>query len=276
MRSLILCALAAAPLLPIAACVSNSNPSSPPDDAGPAADASADTSAPADASPSADSAAPAASAPSNGLYFGTATDGGTASHVAVLLTDAGYWVWQYGTNDVTAGAVGSDTNSDGMLFTVQAYASTPSLEATAAPGQSINGTLGDDAGLTAFQATYATAYGTPASLSSVVGAWSSQVYSGSYGDEAEVITITSTGSLTMNNPLGCIATGTITPDPTYGFYELTATFSGGDCIAGSQALTGVAVVDTSNAGAPQLLTSIVTSAHDIDFPSWGTFSPDGG
>jgi hypothetical protein len=263
--------------LALVSCLSNSNgPPTGGSDASDSTDASSDAGPTTGTSDSGANDGASAASGADGLYFGALGDGGAGNQVAVLVTGTAYWIWQYGAGTVGAGAVGVATVSASTLTTSQASASTAAVQATYAPGASMSGTIGTGASAAAFQTAYAASYGSPASLGAVVGAWPSYVYSGGFGTETEVITVGSSGALTMTNPLGCTGIGTIAPDPAHGFYAVSVTFQGGTCIDGTQTLTGVAVLDATNPAAPQLLTWIVTSARDGGFPTSGSPSLDGG
>ena len=123
-----------------------------------------------------------------------------------------------------------------------------------------------------FAARAVSSYVSAATLAPIVGTWATPVITDSegYGLESQVVTISASGALTENNPLGCTATGQVAPDPSgRNYYSMQVTYGGGGCIFGSSTLSGVAILDTA-LDPPQLLTSalaadgsdgIVTSGH---------------
>ena len=220
-----------------------------------------------------------APASANGLYFGHTADGGSSA--AFLVLDGGvYYEWHYDSAGIYGGAAGVGSYDAGTFTTTQAaIANAPAQLSAAVTGSSFDGTLTFSASAQSpsfsFTAAPSSSFHTAARLDAVQGAWATPVITDSqdYGLEGQTVTIDAQGNVTAANPLGCTGQGTLAPDPSgLGYFDFSLTYQGGDCIFGTQTLTGVAVLDPSG---PQLLTSIVTSDRSDGIVSSG-FRSDGG
>ena len=100
-------------------------------------------------------------------------------------------------------------------------------------------------------------YNTPASMSTIVGAWSAM---SSYGNNVS-INVASNGTLTVQDGT-CVGTGTVTPRASgKNVYNLTVTFGFNNCALPGATTTGIAIAYPLNTGQTQIIAAITDASR---------------
>jgi hypothetical protein len=183
-----------------------------------------------------------------GVYSGSTSTGLTFESI-VLPNDKMYAL--YGTTSGTtffiSGFISGQGVSNKGSFTASVndyyytgLTSSGSVTATYVPATSLNGTLAESGLNTTFTGTAMPSaqfnYNTPATVSQVAGTWSGTFLDGTSGS----VTITSAGAITGSNS-GCSFSGTLSPDASKNFYNLSVTFGTTNCLLPAQTVTGIGV-----------------------------------
>jgi hypothetical protein len=138
------------------------------------------------------------------------------------------------------------SGNDSLTASVTSYlpngqVSSGTLTATDVPAQSINGTIVQNGASVTFTGTALQMasfnFNTPASVSSVSGAWNGALLDGM----TTAVNINSNGAVSGSSS-GCSFTGTISADSSgKNFYNVSITFGGSPCAFPNQTATGVGV-----------------------------------
>jgi hypothetical protein len=189
-----------------------------------------------------------------GVYSGIASSSGYTFWIIILPNEKLYGI--YGTvsgNQILLDGMitgQGTTNSSGYTASVTDFFYTGSVKsgtfsASDFTGAGLDGTLAEDGTVTTFTGTsvlgsvwdYGTTFQTPASLSSISGAWTGTLLDGM----TTTVTISSTGSVTGSSS-GCSFTGTVVPDSSNtNFYDVSLTFGGSPCAFPNQTANGIGV-----------------------------------
>lgn len=206
----------------------------------------------------------------DGVYSGVASSGDTFTTI-ILPNEKLYGI--YGTlngNQLLLGGLiagQGTTDSNAYTASLNDFSSTGavnsgSFSASGFSGVSMEDTLTENGHVTTFYATslmgsiwdYPNFQTTPASLSSIAGAWTGTLLDGM----ATTVTISSAGSLTGSSA-GCSFTGTAVPDTSQtNFYDVSLTFGGSPCSFPNQTANGVAVEYLLSDGVTNQLLAAVT------------------
>jgi len=184
-----------------------------------------------------------------GVYSGT-TSANYAFQGIVLPNDRLYAI--YGTKSTSGFLVyglmiGQGTSmSNGKFngtYTDYYYTGTVypgTLAATYVAGASLGGSYSENGTTYNINATPMAStdfnYNTPASLSQIAGTWSGTALDATSG----TFTVNANGSFS-GSVQGCSITGSLTPDTTKNFFNVTMTFGPSPCASASQTATGIAV-----------------------------------
>jgi hypothetical protein len=108
-------------------------------------------------------------------------------------------------------------------------------------------------------------YNTPASLSTVVGAWTA---TSSYGNSLS-ITVASNGALTVRDGT-CVGTGTINPRASgKNVFNLAVTFGFSGCALPGASTTGIAIAYPLSTGQTQIIAAIMNSTRTEGISAFG-------
>lgn len=109
-------------------------------------------------------------------------------------------------------------------------------------------------------------YNTPASLATVIGAWTAETMQGERVD----FTIGANGTFTARTALGCSFTGTADPRSSgKNVFNFALTFGGSPCILAGQSGTGIAIAYPLPNGRTQLVAAVTNSARTGGFAIFG-------
>ena len=217
-----------------------------------------------------------------GVYSGTSTGGTSSAFTLLILENGDYWDL-YGTRtgavlSVVGIVQGTGTSNNGAFTSSNAkdFGSVPAVSATVSAtynttAQTINGTLSASAGTISFTGGPATGslynYATPATLSSISGAWTTTSTSG----ESIAINVAGTGTFTAVGASGCRFSGTITPRASgKNVFNTTMTFGTAPCGLPNQTASGIAVVYPLASGQTQVIFAQVDSTRSFGSAAFGT------
>ena len=226
--------------------------------------------------------APNAGATAEGVYGGTLT-GSTSSDFELLVLENGEFWSLYGTQTPTffgvAGFVqGSGTSNNGTFTSsnTKDFGFTPALAGNTnatynATAKTISGTVSGSSGTVGFSggpiAGSLYDYNAPASLSTVVGLWSTTTLTG----ESVAVNISADGTFTAVSGLGCNFSGVITPRPSgKNVFNVSLTFGAAPCALPNQPASGIAVTYPLASGPTQLIVAVVDSARTTGAATFGT------
>jgi hypothetical protein len=199
--------------------------------------------------------APASLGTAEGLWTGMTGSGRTFS--GLLLDDGTYWFLYtaVGNSAVLGGAVqgtgissnGTFTSSNGMDFNLEgAGILNFTMAGTYTEKSKLGGTLTYSGGTNTFTSTYDTNYDLSPSLATIAGTYSGQAKTVNSGPELATVMIAGGGAITGTSASGCSFTGTAAPRAKGNVYNVSVTFSGGNCDNGTNIVTGVAYYAASN------------------------------
>jgi hypothetical protein len=177
---------------------------------------------------------------------------GTVFVVKGMITGQG------ASNNGTYTASVTDFNSIGAT-------SSGSVTASYVAGSSLNGTVNENGTMLTFTGTslptFFFNFNTPASLSAITGMWTGTLLDGT----AATITINADGTFSGSNS-GCLLSGTITPDASKNFFNVTLTFGGNPCLLPNQTESGIAIDSLlPNGVTRQLLAGVSTGTSGTVF-----------
>jgi hypothetical protein len=190
----------------------------------------------------------------SGLLFATynsATQGfGTVVSGPMTVTDGGSSSVYTSTVDIFGAGSGSLYGTTGTFFaTYQGV----ELEGTVSiPSQNVTWTFGSE-----IPASTSYTYKTPAQLSEIVGTWQAGAWIPGYNRNDNIaefgLQINTSGAFsnTPQSPQSCNYDGTLTPDPSHNFYNVSLSYSG-SCPSATMTGAGVVTTSTSQAAAKQL------------------------
>jgi hypothetical protein len=212
-----------------------------------------------------DGGAPAAAAPpvvdlktAEGLWNGTTGTGRRFS--GLVLDDGTYWFLYtaVGNDAVLGGAVqgngtssaGKFSSSNGIDFNLEGLGINDfTLAGTYTASSKLGGTLTYASNATnTFTSTYDTDYDLVPAVATVAGTYTGTGVTATSGAEAATATITSGGTINGTSAFGCSFTGTAAARSKGNVYNVSVTFSGGDCANGNATVTGVAYYIASQRG----------------------------
>lgn len=207
-------------------------------------------------SDSAPAPAPAPVQKVDGLWIGSTSTNRTVN--ALVLDNGAYWVIYSvaGNPAIVGGAVqgsytasgGTFTSTNGKDFNLEGAGILPvsSVAATYQSKTSFNGQLNyaTSAGSVTFNATYNAGYDKPATLSAIAGSFTGVTANGSSTDSV-AFTISASGAISGTSGLGCSFSGTTVPRSGVGAFDVTVTYRGGACAAGTATESGAAYFDTA-------------------------------
>lgn len=214
-------------------------------------------------------------ATAEGAYAGTLTGSPAANAFqAVVLEDGQIWAL-YGNvsgstffvNGLLQGN-GSSSNGNYTVANLRDFGTLPatagSLAATYNAAPAIAGTITVPGAAVGFSGSAIPAttyrYDTPASLASIVGAWSL----GSTTGETVSLTIASNGSFTATTSLGCSFTGSATPRASgRNIYNVTASFGPSPCALPGQTAAGIGIYSTLTPTNRQLMVALVDATRSV-------------
>lgn len=217
-----------------------------------------------------------------GVYSGTSTGGTSSAFTLLILENGDYWNL-YGTRTGSvlsvAGIVQGTGTSNNAAFTssnAKDFGSIPAVSATVSAtynttAQTITGTLSATGGVISFTGGPATGslynYSTPATLSSLSGAWTVTSTSG----ESIAINVAPAGTFTAVGISGCSFSGTATPRPSgKNVFNTTMTFGPAPCGLPNQTASGIAVVYPLTSGQTQVVFAQVDSTRSFGSAAFGT------
>ncbi len=226
---------------------------------------------------------PATTVPTaEGVYGGTLTGSTSNAFQMLVLENGDYWT-MYGTSTSTIFFVngfvqGSGASSNGTFSSSNARdfgfapAVSGSVSATYnASTPSISGTVSAPAGTVGFSGGAIAGslynYNTPASVSSISGAWALTELAGS----RLALNIAASGAFTASSSDGCNFSGTVTPRPSgKNVFNVALTFGPAPCGLPGQAATGIAVAYPLSSGATQLVVAAVDGPRTYGAAAVGT------
>lgn len=181
-----------------------------------------------------------------GFWSGTTSTG--YSILGAVLENGEYWV-MYHANGMLYGVVqgngvsnnGSFTSSNGLDFFLGGAVTPVAVSASYRERASLQGvvTAQSGGGALTFTAAYDPAYELPASQATVAGVWRGRLTTG----ETYTINVAANGTLAGAGSSGCTFAGSIVPRASgKAVYNVSVTFNGGVCVAGTQTITGMAAV----------------------------------
>ena len=217
-----------------------------------------------------------------GVYSGTAT-GGTSSAFSLLVLENGDYWDLYGSRTGSVLSVvgivqGTGTSNNGAFTSSNAkdFGSVPAISATVSAtynttAQTITGTLSAPSATISFSGGPATGslynYSTPATLSSISGAWTVTSTSG----ESINVNVSGTGTFTAVGTSGCSFSGTATPRASgKNVFNTTMTFGPAPCALPNQTASGIAVVYPLTSGQSQVIFAQVDSTRSYGSAAFGT------
>jgi len=201
-----------------------------------------------------------------GVYSGTASSGFSLDTI-VLPSDRFYAL--YGTINGTALTIDGMISGQGLSnngaytatvtdFNASGAVLTGSVMASYTAGTSLNGTLSENGTTITFTGASLPAaffnFNTPASLSDVTGTWTGTLLDGS----AATVTINTNGTFSGSN-LGCSLSGTVTPDSSRNFFNVSLTFGASPCLLPNQTESGIAIDSLLPGGTTRQLLAAVNS-----------------
>ncbi|MGB7422117.1 MAG: hypothetical protein WA917_09610 [Comamonas sp.] len=181
-----------------------------------------------------------------------------------VYTSGGYIVGALTGNTTTSGS--HDLQGNGKDFNLLAGTVTPgSYSGTFSAKDHVSVKLSNG---TTFTGNYRPFYDQPASLTELAGTFSGQVATGS-GSGYGLITISSSGAISIPEDRGCKSSGTVKPRASgKNVFDLSVTFSGSTCVLGNgTTVRGIAVYD--NVGR-SLLGLALNGAKSDGFIYFGT------
>lgn len=229
-----------------------------------------------------DSQSPKPGPSAEGVYGGTLT-GSTSTAFQLLVLENGDLWSLYGTQTPTqfgvAGFVqGSGTSNNGSFTSSNArdFGVTPAVTGTTtatydATAKTISGTVSSGTSTITFNggpiAGSLYNYNTIASLTSVIGSWSTTSLTG----ESVAINIGSTGTFSAATSLGCNFTGTFMPRASgKNVFNVAINFGAAPCALPGQSATGIAVAYPLSNGKMQLLGAAVDGTRSFGVAVFGT------
>jgi hypothetical protein len=196
---------------------------------------------------------PPAVGTAEGLWNGTTGDGRTFS--GLVLDDGTYWFLYSaaGNSAVFGGAIqgngsssaGSFVSSTGLDFNFEGAGILPfTMAGTYTAKSKLSGTLTYAASVKSFTSTYDTDYDLTPSVSSISGTYTGEAITVNTGPATATVTVQSGGAISGASN-GCSYTGMATPRVKGNVYDITVTFTGGNCDNGTDTVTGVAYYVTA-------------------------------
>ena len=187
--------------------------------------------------------------PDNRFYniYGVGTVGGG---LAVVGFDYG-----------TATTSGSSLSGPFTEYVSDGKAYAGSMAATVVANTSITGTSSYANGIKGTFAFYPLgqyAYNTPAVLSSITGQWSGTLLTG----PSATILVSTAGAIAGTSS-GCVFSGTVSPDPSVNYFNVSLTFGAGSCALPGQTVTGIALNYKTNVATTQLVIAVTNTANTI-------------
>jgi hypothetical protein len=227
--------------------------------------------------------APIANASAEGVYGGTITGSKNTSFETIILENGDFWSI-YGTEttssfNVTGFLQGSGTSDRGSFNSVNAkdFGFAPGVAGNLsstydATAKTISGTFAAGTQVATFSggpiAGSLYNYNTPASLSTVIGTWStSSLPTG----ENVAINVASDGAFNATSSLGCKFAGNITPRASgKNVFDVAMTFGAAPCALSGQSATGIALSYPLPSGKTELLVTAVNGARSYGAAVFGT------
>lgn len=217
-----------------------------------------------------------------GAYSGTMTGGGSNTAFSMLMLENGDFWALYGSQSgntfrIAAIAQGSGASNNGSYTSSSAkdFGLVPALNAVVnatynATAKTIAGTLsagGQTANFTGGPTPGSLYnYNTPATLSSISGAWATTSTSG----ESVAITVAPAGTFTAVGASGCNFSGTITPRASgKNVFNTVMTFGPAPCGLSNQTASGIAVVYPLANGQTQAIFAQVDSTRSFGSAAFG-------
>jgi len=220
------------------------------------------------------SPSPGAGPSAEGVYGGTLTYSFASHFQTLVLENDEFWAI-YGENMGSIFYVygfvrgqGSSNNGSFTANSVKDFGFSPAKSGNLTATYNVNsGTIsgsvayggGDQLQLSGGQVVGSLyEYDSPASLSLIAGSWNAET---SIGTSA-LINVSSGGSLTLVDNVGCSGTGTITPRPSgKNVFNVTVTFGGAPCVLPGQTTSGIAIAYPLSTGQTQIIGAITNSAR---------------
>lgn len=217
-----------------------------------------------------------------GVYGGTLTGSTSTSFQLLVLENGDFWSvygsQSPGTFGVAGFVQGTGTSNNGSFTSSNSkdFGFSPALAAIAtatydATAKTIAGNF--KAGTTTV--TFAGGpiagslydYNAAASLTTVVGAWSTTSLTG----EGVALKVASSGAFTAMSSLGCSFTGTIAPRASgKNVFNVSTTFGGAPCALPGQSATGIAIAYPLSNGMTQLLVAATDSTRSYGAALFGS------
>jgi len=187
--------------------------------------------------------------PDNRFYniYGVGTVGGG-------LVVAGF---DYGSGSIS----GSNLSGPFTEYSYNGNAYTGSITANVVANTSIIGSssyANGNKGTYSFYPLSQYTYNTPAVLSTITGSWSGTLLTG----PSATILISSAGAIAGTSS-GCVFSGTVSPDPSVNYFNVSITFGSGGCALPGQTVSGIAINYKTNVGTTQLVVALTNSANTI-------------
>jgi hypothetical protein len=228
-------------------------------------------------------AAPSSTGPSAEGVWSGALVGSTSNAFELLVLENGEYWGLYGTNAsnvfyVNGFLQGSGTSTNGSFtssntrdfgFAPAVAGSVTATYNTATP--SISGTATSALGSITFSggaiAGSLYTYSTPASLSTITGAWSLT----DLGGEGVSLNVAANGALTANSSGGCTMTGSVLPRPSgKNVFNVALTFGPAPCDLAGQNVSGIAVAYPTATGATELVVAVIDGTRTYGTTAFGT------
>lgn len=184
-----------------------------------------------------------------GFWEGTASTGVAVS--LAILEDGQTWGIYTSGNQIAGALYGVTTSSGNALsgsgkdFNIPTNSvGSASYTGAFVANSRITVTTSASSSLTA---TYVAAYDQPASLSSLAGTFSGTGVTGTTNPQANAVTVSASGAITVPTNQGCGVTGTATPRASgKNIFDVAVTFNGSTCALGNGATTqGIAYFNTT-------------------------------
>lgn len=229
-----------------------------------------------------DSGSSNSSATAEGVYGGTMTGSNSQAFQLLVLENGEFW-GMYGAQTTSAFAVAGFVQGSGSSLS-GAYASSNTRDFGSTPAQlgvtaatydasakTISGSVAFSAGKVSFSggpiAGTLYDYNTPASLSTVAGAWTLNGLNG----ESIALTIAAGGTFSATSGLGCKFSGTVSPRASgKNVFNVNLTFGALPCALPNQSASGIAVAYPLASGKTQLLVAVVDSTRTVGTAGFGT------
>ncbi|MCS7100572.1 MAG: hypothetical protein NZL99_02625 [Burkholderiaceae bacterium] len=198
-----------------------------------------------------DSAPP--QSPAQGFWTGSTGNG--YSMLGAVLENGDYWFLYYYGNVVyglvqgsSSAASGNFSSANGLDFYMPYGAVYPvTIAGSYRERQSLQGHVRYQNGaVVTFSGTYDARYEAPATPAAIAGRWRGQLDTG----ETFVIDVAANGALSGASAFGCTFGGSAVPRPSgKAVYDVSVRFNGGNCLLGTQTITGIGAVIGSGASA---------------------------